>query len=207
MSSLSRKSIFPLFESICLLDGKIQHRHYHIERFKNAYNKHFGQAAQYDLFQGIGIPPEYQTGKVKLRISYGASCKDFTFSKYQKSTIKQLKLVFDDAITYDLKFEDRSAIDTLYHQRADCDDVLIVKKGLVTDTSYANIVFFDGFQWYTPSSFLLDGTCRQRLLDSGLIRERKIQPEDIYDFQGFQLVNALLGFDPDWVVPISGIRG
>ena len=44
---------------------------------------HFGQAAQYDLLQGISIPPEYQTGKVKLRISYGVSCKDFTF-RYQR---------------------------------------------------------------------------------------------------------------------------
>ncbi len=207
MSSSSRKSTFPLFESICLLDGKIQHRHYHIERFQKVYNTYFGQASPYDLFEGIPVPQDYQTGKVKLRISYGINRKKFTFSHYQKSVVKQLKLVVDDTITYDLKFEDRTALDTLCQQRGDCDDVLIIKKGLVTDTSYANIVFFDGLQWCTPSTFLLNGTCRKRLLESGLIQERKIQLDEIYAFQGFQLVNALLGFDPDWVVPISGIQG
>ena len=83
----------------------------------------------------------------------------------------------------------------LYDLRKNCDDVLIVKRGFVTDTSYANIVFKRGKYWYTPWSALLKGTIRAFLLERNLIKEEEIRLEDIKTFESFKLINAMLEFD------------
>ena len=63
---------------------------------------------------------------------------------------------------------------------------------MVTDSSYANLVFSDGVKWYTSTSFLLNGTCRQRLLKEGKIEERPIFQKDIPSFGYIGLINAML---------------
>lgn len=205
MWNFSERYTFPLFESVCVLHGTIVNKTYHEQRFQQAYQKYYGRVAPYPLFEGILIPPEYQINKVKLRVTYGKKGKRPHFTSYQKKEHNNLKVVIDNRIKYALKLQDRHVLNVLYQQRGNCDDVLIVKEGYVTDSSYANLVFFDGSEWFTPSTFLLPGTCRRRLLDLGWIKEREIQLEDVKTFKGFQLINALLDFDPDRVIPISGI--
>jgi 4-amino-4-deoxychorismate lyase len=89
--------------------------------------------------------------------------------------VNSLKLVdvcsdFD----YHLKFADRSALNSLRELRGDCDEILIVKNGYITDTSYSNVVFTDGQHFVAPSTFLLPGTMRASLLNWGLITEATI---------------------------------
>jgi 4-amino-4-deoxychorismate lyase len=79
--------------------------------------------------------------------------------------------------------------------RDDCDDILIVKKGNITDSSYSNIVFRRGKNWYTPWSALLKGTMRQNLIDNNKIFQEQIELEDIESFKSFKLINAMLEFD------------
>ena len=59
--------------------------------------------------------------------------------------------------------------------RQDKDDILIVKNGLLTDTSIANIALYDGNDWYTPLHPLLKGTKRAELLDKGVLKEKEIK--------------------------------
>ncbi len=59
----------------------------------------------------------------------------------------------------------------------------------LTDTSYTNIALYDGEQWFTPSTPLLRGTMRQRLLDCGLLQEREIMVSDIPNYQYISLFN------------------
>ena len=69
-------------------------------------------------------------------------------------------------------------------KKGDCDDILIIRNGLITDMSYANVAFFDGTQWLTPRIPLLAGTCRERLLETGPIREADIadiRPGPVFD--------------------------
>ena len=70
--------------------------------------------------------------------------------------------------------------------------MIFVKNGLVTDSSYANLVFFDGTEWVTPTTFLLNGTCRQRLLSERKIKERIIHATDIPSFTHIGLINAMI---------------
>ena len=80
--------------------------------------------------------------------------------------------------------------------------MIFLKNGKVTDSSYANIIFFDGIQWFTPSTFLLNGTCRQRLLNEGKITEAPIHYTDIRDFQQIGFINAMLDMG-EFNLPIS----
>ena len=123
---------------------------------------------------------------------------------YTPRPINNLRIVEHDRIHYEFKYADRKTIDRLFELRKNCDDILIVKRGLVTDSSFANIVFRKGKRWYTPWSPLLKGTMRQNLLERDLIIEEEITKEDIKSFETFKLINAMLEFDaPE--VPVSNI--
>lgn len=201
----STKYTYPLFESICVFNGIIQNTEFHIQRFQNAFQKFYWEAPRFGLFDGIEIPKEFQQGKVKLRISYGETSKKHTLSPYTKKKVETLKLVVDDSIDYDLKFEERSQLTSLFQLREHCDDVLIIKNGRITDSSYANIAFWDGRTWHTPTSYLLRGTKRSQLVQYGHIQETTIGINDFGNFQGFQLINAMLDFEPDFFLPIQNI--
>ena len=66
-------------------------------------------------------------------------------------------------------------MNSLFQIRQDKDDILIVKNGLLTDTSIANIALYDGNDWYTPLHPLLKGTKRAELLDKGVLKEKEIK--------------------------------
>lgn len=202
----STKYTFPLFESVCVKDGLIQHANYHENRFNVAFQRYFKKEASYTLFDGIEIPSTFTNGIVKLRISYGEHTKDWKFSNYSKKPIKTLQLVEHKNIEYDLKFEDRSQLQSLYQKRNLCDDILLLKNGFVTDTSYCNIIFYDGKVWYTPHSYLLNGTCRQRLIDAGIVKTANITSKNLHSYKGFQIINAMLDFCETEINPISNIK-
>ncbi len=114
--------------------------------------------------------------------------------------VESFKLFYSD------KWENRKKINELFAQKGNCDDVLIIKNGWVTDSSYANILFFDREQWWTPSTPLLAGTQRAKLLEEKRIFERPIRPSDLKKYQSFKLVNAMIPFDLAKIIPISHIQ-
>ena len=75
------------------------------------------------------------------------------------------------------------------------DDVLIVKNGFVTDTSFSNVVFRQDDRLFTPDTFLLNGCKRQELISKGTIEERKISLDDIKSYQCCYLINAMLDIE------------
>ena len=70
-----------------------------------------------------------------------------------------------------------------------------MKNGLITDTSYANIVFWDGQNWLTPSTPLLAGTKRARLLHESKIKEAEIRVDDLIKYEKARIINALNDLD------------
>lgn len=93
----------------------------------------------------------------------------------------------------------------LYEKRGNCDDVLIIKNGYITDSSFCNIIFFDGYKWFTSKTPLLKGTCRDRLIAEGVVSEVEIKTEHLADYSMFMLINAMLDFDISRALPISNI--
>jgi 4-amino-4-deoxychorismate lyase len=101
-------------------------------------------------------------------------------------------VIENNKIYYSLKFTDRSQINGLLKQKGDYDDILIVKNGFITDTSISNIVFYNGNEWTTPATPLLKGTCRDKLLKEGKIKEEIIKINDLHKLKSFCLINAMI---------------
>jgi len=196
--------MFPLFESLCVLDGNILHTEWHQLRFQQAYSTLFGKPPTFNLVDGIQVPKKFSQGKVKLKISYDAAHKEHYFQHYKMQNVQQIQLVAVENLDYTYKYSKRENLELLFAQRGHCDDVLIVRNGWITDSSYANVVFYDGAHWWTPAAPLLAGTCRARLLSKGVIREKPIHVKDLKLFNGLKLINALRDFDQP-TIPITSL--
>jgi 4-amino-4-deoxychorismate lyase len=193
-----------LIESIKLLDGQFQNLFYHELRMNRSLEMLCGVEEPFDLeaFLKNFNPPS--VGLFKCRITYDEQSREIEFIPYVARAISTLRIIEHDRISYEFKYADRKTIDKLFELRNGCDDVLIVKRGLVTDSSYCNIVFRRGNHWYTPWSALLKGTQRQKLIEREKITEEEITLEDIRTFETFKLINALVEFEgPE--VPVEKI--
>jgi 4-amino-4-deoxychorismate lyase len=184
-----------LIESIYLKDGSFRNLSYHQQRVDEACMALFAIQEKIDLKQVLSQSNIPQKGLYKCRIVFDMKVHKIEFQSYAIRKIKSLKMVDCNSIDYRFKFENREAIDNLFSQRQLCDDVLIIKDGLITDASYANIVFKLEDNWVTPNMPLLKGTMRQQLLDNGVISEATILRKDIHAFTSFKLINSMIGFD------------
>lgn len=193
-----------LFESIKVEDGRVFNIDLHAARMNRARRELLGAADDIDLAGAITIPPECRAGLYKCRVSYAEGIIGVTFEPYRRRKIESLKMVRDDEIDYRFKLEDRGGILALLERKENCDDILIIKKGLATDTSFSNIAFFDGTRWFTPAKPLLAGTKREQLLAGGLLVEDEIRDTDIRKFQKACMINAMLELG-DLIITVKNI--
>ena len=100
-------------------------------------------------------------------------------------------MVVSDTISYGYKYADRSALDILYNLRGNCDDILIVIMGCITDSYYATVAMWDGERWYTPDTPLLPGTMRASLLEQGVLKASRLLAGELHRFQFIRLINAM----------------
>jgi len=184
-----------LIETICLKDGEFMNLKYHEQRAQWALLVLFESTKKPELEDYLKNVEFPRQGFYKCRITYNDQFRKVEFINYERRVINSLKIVVDDGISYEHKFEDRHELNALFSKRDACDDILIVKQGLITDTSHANIVFKENDHWVTPTSYLLSGTMRQNLLDKKIIIENEIRIADLHRFTKFKLINAMLGFD------------
>ena len=197
--------MYPLLESLKLKDGVIQNLIYHQERLNLSMDELFPIAEKIDLMKVISIPEDCKSGIYKLRVLFGQTIDKIEIEPYLSRSIKSLKVIAHESIDYHLKFTNREILQYLYMQRANCDDIIIVKNGFVTDSFAANLLFSDGIRWFTPTTPLLKGTKRQLLLDQGIILEKEIMEEDIKSFQQIGLINAMIDFEEMPVVSVERI--
>lgn len=172
-------------ETIRALDGEIFHLEYHQWRLAKTLAKH--------NLQALLNPPK--KGLYRCRVLYDLQNIQIEYIPYTKRSIKTLKLIYNDDIEYEKKYSNRSSLDELFALRAECDEILIVKSGLIRDTSIANVAFFDGSEWITPRRPLLEGTTRERLLREKKIVARDVFVDDLAAFRGLALMNAMVDFD------------
>ncbi|MCF7833043.1 MAG: aminotransferase class IV family protein [Candidatus Marinimicrobia bacterium] len=197
--------MYPLLESIRIENGIVRNLSYHQRRLERTFLHVYGEPAPFRLEKLIKFPKDLSADKIKLRFLYNKTSFQYETEKYRSKNIKTLKIVEDDTIDYCCKKTDRRSIDRLMTSKGECDDILIVKNGFITDASSANIVFFDGKEWLTPDTPLLEGTCRARLLESGKIKEATIRVEQLPLYQSFCLINAMMeGFG--FPLPITNIK-
>ena len=120
---------------------------------------------------------------------------DVLYFPYKKREIKSFKIIFDNEIEYSKKYLNRTKLDELYEKRDDCDEVIIIKNGIVTDTTIANIAIFYENSWITSKNCLLGGTTRARLLEEKKLFEKDITLDMLKNASKVALMNAMIGFD------------
>ena len=194
-----------LFETIRVQDGVLQNMEYHNSRLNHSRQALYKSTDIIDLHQVIQIPSDIIKGIYKCRVSYSKEIKTIEFELYVPRTIKSLRLIEANTIFYNYKYTNRCRLNELLTKRERFDEILIVKNGYITDTSYSNIVFFDGTQWYTPSTPLLQGTMRSFLLKNNVISEMKIKVADLKQFQKARLINAMIPFESGKDIKIEKI--
>lgn len=193
-----------LIESIRLEDGKFFNLFYHEQRMRRSLQMLCGVSDNFDLEQFLNALQVPDKGLYKCRILYDDDMKQVEFIPYTVKPVSSLRIVEHDRVSYEFKYNDRKILDRLFNLRKDCDDILIVKRGLVTDSSYANIAFRKNTRWYTPWSVLLKGTQRQKLINENVLIPEEISAEDIFSFDTFRLINAMMEFNgPE--IPVANI--
>jgi len=197
--------MFPLFETIKIENRILCNIGAHNERFNRSRKELSGKTDFIDLSQQIRIPDHLDNSKYKCRVVYSESIHTIEFQPYVSKKINSLQIVFDDEIEYSYKFMDRQALDQIL-KSVQADEVIIVKNGKVSDTSFSNIVLFDGNKWVTPSDCLLKGTCRSALLDSNTITCEEVFAGDIRRYQYIKLINAMNNMNDSPLIPIKNIR-
>lgn len=184
-----------LIESIRLHNGVFSNLDFHQWRMDHSVEEVFGVQNTIDLQNELATHRYPRKGLFKCRVIYDTSIAHIEWIPYVPKPVQQLKIVISDDIHYPHKFEDRSAIEDLMMQREQCDDIIIVKNNLITDSSYSNLIFSDGKQWITPKSPLLKGTMRHYLLEAGAINLMEMTLEDLKWMRLCKLINAMVGWE------------
>ena len=182
-------------ETIKIENGIAQNLDLHLERSSKTCLYYFGVKTALPFNTIINeFRSSHSGGIYKLKIIYTSKIEHFTIEPYQPKIVKSLKIIKGGNIDYSFKYEDRSELEKLLSLKGECDDIIIIKNGFVTDTSYSNLVFSEGEQFFTPSSFLLNGTKRKQLLRDGKIIEKEIKIEDISRYSNVFMINSMLDF-------------
>ena len=181
-----------LIETIRICNRHFENIERHNERLNKTRKELFSNTEKIDLKNIIKIPVDLPRNTHKCRVLYDDKIRKTEFIPYQKKIINHIKLVTDNNIEYQYKYADRSKLQSLM-THSNADEIMIIKNGFITDASYANLCFFDGEKWLTPSTPLLPGTMRAKLLSQGKIQEADIRPADLRFFKKIKLINAMLG--------------
>lgn len=192
-------------ESIRLENGKFPFLSYHQNRFDRTRQHFCIEDDPIFLAEILKVPAEFKRGLYKVRVEYQCEIESIKYVPYQVRPVHSLQLIDADHIDYKFKYSDRSGIDELFQEKGECDDILMVKNGLLTDTSYANVILHDGQYWYTPANPLMHGTCRARLIEEGKLLPADIYVEHLQDFNEIRLINAMMSFEEGPRVEVSNV--
>lgn len=175
------------FETIKCDDYEVFNLEYHTNRVANTIGLNIN-------LQEYIYPPSNELLRCKL-IYDENSVLEVNYFPYTKKSINSFKLIYDDEIDYSKKYLNRDYLDKLYEKREIADEIIIVKDGLITDTTIANIAIYLNNIWVTPKTPLLKGTTRARYLKEEKIFEKDISIGDLKKATKIALMNAMIDFD------------
>ncbi len=174
------------FETIKCYDEEIFNIKYH----QNRITKTIGMNIN---LRDYIYPPYKELTKCKVIYDENGII-NILFEKYKPRDIKIFNLVFDDNINYKYKKTNRDDLDKLFAQKGVADEIIIIKNGLVTDTTIANIAIFHNNQWITPRIPLLNGTTKNRYIDKKLLIQKDVTVKQLLNTKKIALLNAMIDF-------------
>ncbi|OJV18324.1 MAG: hypothetical protein BGO21_22450 [Dyadobacter sp. 50-39] len=182
------------FETICVENRQFKNLSYHEARLNKTRRELWGYDDNWDLARLLEIPDTVDDRIHKCRVAYNLNIDNIRWEPYAHRDIRKIRRVYHDEIDYRYKYDNREGLNALFAQRGDADEILIIKNGLVTDSNFCNVAFFNGDRWLTPANPLLPGTQRAFLLDEGMVEPAEIRESDMTKFSRIRLFNAMV----DW---------
>jgi 4-amino-4-deoxychorismate lyase len=193
-----------LFESIAVVGGLPQNLAWHEKRMNASRRSLWGLSNKISL-ENIAADTPKDSTLLKLKVIYGQEIEEVSYEEYHPKPIRSFQLIKSDT-TYSHKYLDRNELNALYQEKNGADEIIIIQNKQVTDSSIGNLIFLSEGQWYTPSTPLLPGTMRAKLLNEGQIQEAHITTDSLNSYEKLMVINALNPFDPIRALPISSIR-
>lgn len=181
--------MYQFIESIKLKDGEIFNLFWHQKRVNDTFDCFFKGTQPINLQEIINVQNIPQKGFYKIRIVYNDVDYSIEIQAYNKRIIQSFEII-ETNFDYPFKSTDREFLNSAL-KNSKKDEVIFSKNSFITDSSYSNLVFYDGKEWFTPNTFLLNGTTRQRLLSENKIKEIPIKTNDIHQFKKIGFINAL----------------
>ncbi len=180
-------------ESILLKDGAYHNLSLHQKRVDRTFEQFMPKLTSHDLERIL--PKLALNGSYKVRLIYGTDVPgkgyEVEYAEYIPRSIQSLQIMPTPTFDYSFKYENREQINSLV-SKSNADDIIISVDGMITDGSYFNLVFWDGQEWVTPHTHLLNGVRRQQLLLEGKIKEAPISLSELGAFKKVSLINAML---------------
>jgi 4-amino-4-deoxychorismate lyase len=196
-----------LLETIRIEHRQIFHLEWHNARLNKSRRALLGIKEPIDLADYIKIPEDLGDGTYRCRVLYGREIKEVQFHPHQYRPIRSLKIIHCDDLDYSHKFANRERLQDLFALKGDCDEILIIKRGMVTDTYISNIALLDREgHWVTPDAPLLAGTMRQALIDRGRLKEKSVRLADLFLYREARMINCMMDLDSSPIIEIENIR-
>lgn len=194
-------------ESISYQQEQMPLLHWHQQRFVRTQLANFGQLLYPDLRAAMAaFQAPTDDKKYKCRVEYSAENLDLAFIPYLPRVIKRLVLRTADKIHYGFKSTDRSQLNALTKGLHPDEEILIIREGYLTDSSFSNIALYSNGDWLTPEAPLLEGVHRQFLLEKGILKMAAIHLNNIKLFSKIRLINAMTDWEHAWELPVSAIN-
>ena len=192
-------------ESIRVSNREPENLHFHQLRM-NRTLMHYGKQPYMNLIDLFDSTCINNDNVIKWRIVYSLEqIIDISYTDYSVKNIGSVALANLHGHQYDFKFEDRGWITTLLNT-AGADEIIMCDDGVLKDASYANIVFYDGANWYTPENPLLEGTRRAQLLLEGKIQLMDIRLSHLKKFDQVKFINALMSWEESPIFQVALIN-
>ena len=194
-----------LLETLKVEQGQVSQLSFHQKRFQDSRQELWPGCHHIDLKKIIDIPASCQNGLYRCRILYDRDIDQITYSQQPTRRFRSLKCVEATQLDYHLKYSDRTAFSKLLAQKGNCDEIIIIQKGHLTDCSIGNLVLRQGEIWYTPSTPLLQGTQRRYLLEQGLIREKELLLTELNSFSAIGIINTFFDLTTMPRIPLQSV--
>ena len=197
--------MYLFIETICYENGSFQRIGLHNDRCNKTRRHFYGDLPSIKLENYLFIPDDLKGFKVKCTVTYGFEITNIVYSKYEIKPINSLLIVKDNHIEYSYKYFDRKELTVLTEKKGQHSDILIIKNDLITDISYANIIFKHKNKWYSQSNPLLLGTRLQSYFKDKHVIPARITLNSISNFTEARIINAMISIEDSPIIPIARI--
>ncbi len=181
-----------LIESIRIYNGCAELLARHQQRVKSAYLHIFNSTSPLALNKIIALSPPPGSGLYKLRVEYEENSFEMEYIPYSTPEFRGYRLVnIPSDFDYRFKYADRALFDLITRETEPGMLPILVRDGMITDSTFTNLVFRKGDTLFTPITPLLKGVQISKLIDDGSVKPSIIAQADIKLYDEIIPTNAM----------------